>query len=150
MLDILHIVMFRLEGHLGNVRERLLFQSNIVEKNPYILTIGGSVGSTMPEKLQASRVVTLVGSAFLFLELTWVPCGVFLNFSLLQFPTIKMYVLHSFCTRYKLQLLCFSQWHCWPHRVKPRGAKLHFHCQFNHSESLLRRITSVAGPKQVG
>lgn len=54
MLDILHIIMFRLECHLGNVIERLLFQTNIVEKNPYILTIGGSVGSTMPEsyKLQ--------------------------------------------------------------------------------------------------
>lgn len=54
VLDILHIVMFRLECHLGNAIERLLFQTNIVEKNPYILTIGGSAGSTMPEsyKLQ--------------------------------------------------------------------------------------------------
>lgn len=78
------------------------------------------------------------------------PTWGFFSFSLLSFPTIKMYALHSFCTRYKLQLLCFSQWHCWPRRVKPRGAKLHFHCQFNHSESPLRKITPVAGPKQVG
>lgn len=94
MLDILHIVMLRLECHLGNVRERLLFQTNIVEKNPYILTIGGSVGSTMPESFKSCDpgwISTFIFGAYM--GPTWVFFFFLSCYSSFQ-PLKCMYCIH--------------------------------------------------------